>query len=349
MLTIDGARGEGGGQVIRTSLALASMLKQAVRLENIRANRKNPGLAAQHLTAVRASAMICDAKVSGDTLGSTEFTFVPQSTPQAGVYEFDVAQARDGGSAGAATLVLQTILLPLAQATMSSEVTIRGGTHVAWSPSYHFIQDVYLPTVANLSIDAEVVLSKWGWYPAGGGEIKAKISGGIKPTSNTCRETRGQLQEVSGLAVASSLPAHIAQRMQNRATKLLNQAKVPAIIEPQRVRSVSPGAGLFLVAEYEHCRAGFSVLGKKGKTSEQVAEEAVQKFLKFHRSDAVLDEYLTDQLLLPLALNGQGCLLISETLSSHTLTNLWVIEQFLGPVAKVSHKNNSIEFFQRAS
>ena len=150
MLTIDGAYGEGGGQVIRTTLTLATLLTQPVCLKNIRAKRKNPGLAAQHLTAVRASAMICDAEVSGDVLGSTQLTFVPQTPPVAGIYEFDVAEARSGGSAGAATLVLQTILLPLVMASPSSEVTLRGGTHVAWSPSFHYIRDVYLPMLARL-------------------------------------------------------------------------------------------------------------------------------------------------------------------------------------------------------
>ena len=354
MLTIDGTYGEGGGQIIRTTLTLASILNQSFSLKNIRGKRKTPGLAAQHLTAVQASAMICDAKVTGDTLGSTQLTFSPQSSPQAGLYGFDVAQARAGGSAGATSLVLQTILLPLIYAAAPSEVTIRGGTHVAWSPSFHYLRDVYLPMVAQLDIQATLTLAAWGWYPAGEGEIRLEVPHRKAQPSFSSHEllweSRGSLQVVSGLAIASSLPAHIAQRMQNRATKLLDQADIPNTIEPRRVRSVSPGAGLFLVAKYEHCRAGFCILGKKGKTSEQVAEEAVQKFLTFHqKSKAVLDEHLTDQLILPMALSGRSGVFYAEKLSSHTLTNLWVVEQFLGPVARVNKKNNSIEFFQRAA
>lgn len=349
MLTINGAYGEGGGQIIRTTLTLATLLGQPVRLENIRAGRKNPGLAAQHLTAVRAAALLCEAEVSGDSLGSTALTFVPNSPPQAGFYEFDVAQARIGGSAGAATLVLQTILLPLSLAAKASEVSLRGGTHVSWSPSFHYIQEVYLPMVAQLGFAATVSLGAWGWYPAGEGEIKLTIPGrnadGEVPvrTPNRWAE-RGSLQAVRGVAVASSLPAHIAQRMQNRATQLLEQAGLPSFIEPQRVRSTSAGAGLFLVADYKNCRAGFGVLGKKGKTSEQVAEEVVKNLLAFHHSQTVLDEHLADQLILPMALTGQPLTLLVQKVSAHALTNLWVVEQFLGPIATIIPEQNHIEF-----
>jgi RNA 3'-terminal phosphate cyclase (ATP) len=357
MLTINGAFGEGGGQIIRTTLTLAALLGQPVRLENIRAGRKNPGLAAQHLTAVWAAAQLCAAEVVGADLGSTELTFVPNSPPQAGWYEFDVAQARPGGSAGAATLVLQTILLPLCLATTPSHVHLRGGTHVPWSPSFHYIQEVYLPMVAQLGFTASVSLEAWGWYPAGEGEINLEVPGrGVSDApenesllrlSQTGWAERGALQAIRGVAVASSLPAHIAQRMQQRASKLLEQAGWPVSIEPQRVRSTSPGAGLFLVAEYDNCRAGFGVLGKKGKTSEQVAEEAVAQVLAFQQSQAVLDHHLADQLILPLALTGQAFTVSVQAVSTHTLTNLGVVEQFLGPVATINREQNQIEFHQR--
>ncbi|MBN1219587.1 MAG: RNA 3'-phosphate cyclase [Anaerolineae bacterium] len=346
MLVIDGAYGEGGGQILRTTLSLAALLTQPVRFENIRAGRKNPGLAAQHLTAVRAAASICKADLSGDRFGSAQLTFVPQSAPVPGCYQFDVADAREGGSAGAATLVLQTILLPLAVANGPSEVTIKGGTHVPWSPSFHYIRDVYLPTLANMGVSATATLTAWGWYPAGNGEIKAVIPGQAHITAN-CRELgseRGQLKKISGVAVASSLPAHIAQRIRNRAVNLFEQHGLPATIEPQRVRSVSPGAGIFLVAEYESGRAGFTALGKKGKPSEQVAEEAVNALLAFHRSGTALDEHLTDQLILPMALSKQPALLAAQRLSTHTLTNINVVQQFLGPVVTVDEASQQIRF-----
>lgn len=331
---------------MRSALTLATILTQPVHIQNIRAGRKNPGLAAQHLTAVRAAALICEARVRGDTLGSTRLIFEPESPPVAGFYEFNVAEARSGGSAGAATLVLQTVLLPLALANSTSTVTIKGGTHVPWSPSFHYINNVYLPALAQLGVQATVDLHAWGWYPAGGGEITATIHGPAKRPENgpiPGRE-RGALKQISGLAVASSLPAHIAQRMAGRAANLLKEAGLPARIEPQRVRSASPGAGIFLTAEYEAIRAGFSALGKKGKPSEQVAEEAIYDLLAFHQSGATLDRHLTDQLILPLALAGVAGPVWSERLSQHTLTNIWLAEQFLGPLAQIDRTRNLIQF-----
>ncbi len=357
MIEIDGAYGEGGGQIIRTTLALSAILSQPVRLKNIRAKRKNPGLAAQHLTAVWAAAMICDAELIGDELGSTEITFVPQSRPIPGIYEFDVAEAREGGSAGATSLVLQTILLPLALATEPSNIILKGGTHVPWSPPFHYIQDVYLPTLANLGLHASVELLAWGWYPAGQGGISLHITPWQinNPQKPLLQErnwvNRGSLNLVRGIAVASSLPAHIAQRMRDRAVKFLEEAGVPTAIEPQRVRSVSPGAGIFLVANYGQrpSRAGFSVIGKKGKPAEIVAEEAVEQMLAFHRCGAVVEQHLADQLILPLALLGQPLELSVERVTQHTQTNLWVVEQFLGPVARVDRHQQLIHFKQRDS
>jgi len=344
LLTIDGSYGEGGGQIVRTTLTLATILTRPVRIENIRAGRQNPGLAAQHLTAVRAAAMICDADVSGDEAGSSVLTFVPQSVPVPGLYEFDVAAAREGGSAGAVTLVLQTILLPLALAGNASEVVIKGGTHVAWSPSFHYLRDVYLPRLMCWGVPANVELPAWGWYPTGGGEIKAMIPGKARLVGNGDWQNRGELQQVKGVAVASSLPAHIAQRIRNRAVNLLAQAGIPTAIEPQRVRSDSPGAGIFLTAEYENICAGFTALGKKGKPSEQVAQEAVDALLAYHHRGAVVDGHLADQLILPVVLSEWSGTLSLERVSNHTLTNLWVVEQFLGPVARVDKKRKLIIF-----
>lgn len=346
MLIIDGSYGEGGGQILRTSLALATILGQPVQIKNIRVGRKNPGMAAQHLTAVRAIAVICKAHLSGDVLGSTTLTFKPQSPPIPGSYEFDVAEAREGGSAGAATLILQTVLLPLTLAAGQSTVIVKGGTHVPWSPSFHYLRDVYLPIVAKLGMQATMELLAWGWYPAGEGKIKVTIPGQAI-LAPTLPKIRGALQQVKGVAVASSLPAHIAQRMRDRTVNLLHEAGLPAAIEPERVRSVSPGAGIFLAAEYEASRAGFTVLGEKGKPSERVAEEAVEALLSFHRTSAMLDEHLADQLILPLALAGQPATVSVERVSKHTWTNIWVVEQFLGPVAEVEQGKQMIRFKQR--
>jgi RNA 3'-terminal phosphate cyclase (ATP) len=348
MLTIDGAYGEAGGQILRTSLSLAVILNRPVCIEKIRAGRKNPGLAAQHVTCARAAAMICDAELQGDRIGSARLTFEPRRQPIAGLYEFDVAAARQGGSAGAAALVLQTVLLPLTLADGPSTVTVRGGTHVKWSPSCHYLRAVYLPLIGQLGFEATLELQAWGWYPVGEGEITAEIWSRVPAKPNRIDDNhwfkRGALGRIQGVAVASSLPAHIAQRMSDRATKILGEAGLTASIEPQRVRSASPGAGIFLAVEFETHWAGFGAIGRQGQPAEQVAEEASRALLAFIRSGAVLDVYAADQLILPLIFSGYAGLVSAEHISRHTLTNLWVVEQFLGPVAKVDRSNKTICF-----
>ena len=329
-LVIDGSYGEGGGQILRTALTLAAITGRAIRIEKIRAGRKNPGLAAQHLTGVRAIAAVCRAHVAGDELGSQSLTFTPGGPPQPGHYRFDVAEARQGGSAGATTLVLQTILLPLTLANGDSTVVIRGGTHVAWSPPFDYVLDVWLPTLSRMGVEAGLELVRWGWYPVGQGEIRAAIKGrgtGLRLSPLTLAR-RGELRRVWGRAVAANLPAHIPQRMADRARSLLAAAGVEAQIEPLRVRAACAGAGIFLTAEYQGVRAGFSALGARGKPSEQVAEEAVAALLAHRESGAALDQHLADQLVVPLALADGESSFSVERVTRHLTTNAWVVEQF---------------------
>lgn len=238
-LTIDGSHGEGGGQIVRSSLALSLLTGRPVRLVDVRGGRKKPGLAAQHLTAVRAAAAVggggtdssggesvegAPATVEGDRLGSQEVTFTP-GTPRAGEYAFDVAAAREGGSAGAATLVLQTVLLPLARGDGDSTVTVRGGTHMEWSPPFEYLATVWGPALATLGVEVDFELRRYGFYPVGQGEIRATVRGrgpDFRPASLRL-EDRGPLQEVTGHAVAAELPAHIPQRMSDRARSLLDE------------------------------------------------------------------------------------------------------------------------------
>ncbi len=328
MINIDGSWGEGGGQILRTCLSLATITGKPVRIDRIRANRKKPGLAAQHLTSVRAAATLCQAEVRGDTLGSMTLEFRPTRPPQAGQYSFDVTQAREGGSAGAVTLILQTILLPLALANGNSKVMLKGGTHVAWSPPVTYIEEVYLPTLKQLGVQAEVKLNAWGWYPRGGGEVELWVTGSQQPLTGLQLLERGAIKQVRGLAVVTELPSHIPQRMANRAANLLQQAHLPTQIQPVRGRGIAPGAGIFLTAEYEHSRAGFSALGSRGIPAERVAETAVQELLDFHAQAVPVDPFLGDQLLLPLALSSETSQYRVADISKHLTTNAWVIEQF---------------------
>ena len=326
-LIIDGSYGEGGGQILRSTLSLAIIAGRPVRIENLRANRKKPGLAAQHLTSVQAAAMLCDAEVKGAELGSQTLQFIPRKPVRAGDYFLDVAQAREGGSAGSVMLVLQTLLLPLALASGDSTVILRGGTHVDMSPSYDYVHDVWLPTLARMGVRAELSLVRSGWFPVGRGEVRLRITGPAELLPLHL-EHRGSLRAVTGRALAANLPAHICERMASRARDLLVQAGMAAEIEAAVLEAACPGAGLYLTAHYENSLAGFSAQGKRGKPAEQVAEEACSALLRHYRSGMALEPHLADQLILPAALCRGESIFGVERISPHLVTNAWVVERF---------------------
>jgi RNA 3'-terminal phosphate cyclase (ATP) len=328
MIHIDGSQGEGGGQILRTSVSLAAITGKPITINNIRAKRKKPGLAAQHLTAVRAVAKICRADLLGDALGSTTLEFVPQAAVQAGNYTFDVTEAQEGGSAGSVALVLQTILLPLALANHDSQVILKGGTHVSYSPSLAYVEQVYLPMLRRMGVNAEIKLNAWGWYPQGGGEVELRVTGNTGRLRGINIIERGNLQKVEGIAVVTELPANIAQRMVNRAVNLLHAENIRTNIQPLRAKGIAPGAGLFLTAEYENSLAGFGALGRLRLASEKVAEIACEEFLRFHQTSAPIDEHLADQLLLPAVLAQEASQYRVGEVTLHLTTNAWVIEQF---------------------
>jgi len=342
MLEIDGSLGEGGGQVLRTALTLSALTGQPFHLTRIRAGRKNPGLAPQHITSALAAAKVCRAEIHGAHERSQELWFTPGHEPRAGEYIFDVREQSKGGSAGAVGLVFQTILLPLLAAEGASHVTLRGGSHVDWSPSFHYLRDVYLPALRTMGAACDVQLRAWGFYPVGGGEMAATIEGrsGKEEGGSGQRfflldfpfraTERGTFRAVAGHAVAANLPAHIPQRISGRAMNLLKGEGLRTDITPERVRAEGPGAGLFLAAKYEHITAGFTSLGRQGKPSEQVADEACLDLLTFHRHEhAAVDMHLADQLLLPCALAPGRSEYTTCRVTRHLLTNAEVIRMFL--------------------
>ena len=328
-LAIDGGYGEGGGQILRTALAIAASTGRPFQLVNIRANRPRPGLAAQHLTAVRAAAAICNAAIEGDRLRSLALDFAPRGPARCGDYLFDIAEAREGGSAGSTMLVLHTVLLPLALAAGRSTLTIRGGTHVPWSPSVDYVQEVWLPALSGMGVRAGVELLRWGWYPTGGGEVRVIIDGlGAAGLAPILRLDRGELTSVRGRAVAARLPAHIPRRMRERAASLLNAAGIVAEIRVEEVGATCPGTGIFLTADYTAGRAGFAALGARGKPAETVAEEAIDMLLAYHRSGAAVDAHLGDQLVLPAALASNSSRYSVERVTRHLTTNGWLLGRF---------------------
>ncbi len=331
-LVIDGRHGEGGGQIVRTALSLAAVCGRAVRIENIRAGRERPGLAAQHLTAARALATLCSATLSGAELGSQSLLFEPGGAPRAGRYEFDVADASEGGSAGAVTLVLQAILLPLVFSSGDSQVLLRGGTHVAWSPPLDYAHDVWLDALRRLGLGVRIETLSYGFYPAGGGQIRVSVRGvgdgkRGKLTPLITRE-RGAMQRVFGRALAANLPPSVGRRLADRSRELIEAAGLRAHVAVEQTNARCAGGGLFLAAESEFARAGFGVLAERGLSAEDIAQRAVADLLAYQRSGAALDAHLGDQLLTLFA-HGAGPSTVSiERVTKHLMTNAWVIEQF---------------------
>jgi RNA 3'-terminal phosphate cyclase (ATP) len=265
-------------------------------------------------------------------------TLVPRAPVRPGEYQFDVTEAAEGGSAGSVGLVLQTVLLPLGLADGESLLTLRGGTHVAWAPSASYMEHVFLPTLASERVDAELELRRWGFYPAGGGEVYVRIAGRRKSLKPLTLTERGKVERIWGLAVVTNLPSHIPQRMANRAQNVLAAQGLEARVQPRRLRGAGPGAGIFLCAEYEDAVAGFTSYGRKGLPAERVAEAACRDLLQHHGTGAPLDPHLADQLVLPMALiDGESRLFTSEV-TQHLVTNVWVVRQFLDCTLSVEGK-----------
>jgi len=331
VFTIDGSQGEGGGQVLRTTLSLSALTGQPFRIINIRGKRTRPGLRPQHLTATRAVAEICQAEVRGDAVDSLELEFKPGTKPQAGRYHFDVAQASPSGrSAGSVILVLQTVLWPLLIAQGSSEVTVRGGTFVPFSPPFHYFAQVAGKNYKRFGVRLEVAQKAWGWMADGKGEIEARI----EPVSRLQAVSFEPVleEQVNGIAVVTNLPSHIPHRMARRAINLLEAAGLKPGIEPLRERGVGPGAGITLWMS----QAGFSALGRKGLPADKVAEEAVRELLSYLDNGAAVDYHLADQLLIPMALADGTSSFTVDRLSLHTLTNIQLLKKWLGVEVKVS-------------
>lgn len=320
LLTIDGAYGEGGGQVLRTATALSAFLRIPIRIQNIRAKRKNPGLRAQHLTAVMALQEICRARLEGAAIGSRELVFHPGSL-RSGKYRFEV------GTAGSTSLVLQAILLPLAFSGGPSRVTIIGGTHVPWSPPFHYLERIFLPALDRMGIPVALRLLKWGWYPQGGGEIRIEIqpTGSIKPLQRNQGWTPDRIQVI---LASSRLPGHICQREKEQIGERLARQGLSADFEVVEGPAPGPGNMVFIAAGSAQGAAGFTSLGRRGKRAEEVADEGVDQLFDFLQSGAAVEEHLADQLVPYLALATGSSEIRVPRITSHLETNLGVVRRF---------------------
>jgi RNA 3'-phosphate cyclase len=323
LIEIDGSYGEGGGQILRTALALSAILQKPFTIHHIRSKRKNPGLQAQHLEAAEALARITEAQTKGFKFGSQKITFIPQKILP-GDYQFEVR------TAGSVSLLLQAVFLPLCLANEKSNLTLVGGTHVPWSPPFHCLSEVLLPTLKSMGVSAEATIEKWGFYPKGGGKIQLKINP-VHEFKPICLFDRGPLKKIRGISAISNLPKHVADRQREQALKRIQrELKIDAEITIlYDVPSNGPGSFLFLLAEYEKTLAGFSSLGARGKPAEKVADEAVDFLKNYFSSEGCIDPHLADQLVPFMALAKGNSSFTTTRITEHLLTNLWVIQHFL--------------------
>ena len=326
MIEIDGSYGEGGGQIIRTALSLSCLLKKPFRIFNIRKKRKKPGLMPQHLTCVKAAQLITDAEVTGAYAGSSELLFSPHEV-KGGYFSFDI------GTAGSTSLVFQTLIPALAFSQQKTTLTLKGGTHVPLSPSFHYLSNVFVHFLEQLGIKVQLVIESYGFYPRGGGIVRAEIFPvkNIKPLRIM---ERGNILQITGYSAVGNLPLSIAERQKdafvNKINREIKNNKACLIIELVEVPSIGQGTFVYLEARSEDSVAGFTALGARGKKAEVVGEEAAEEFVKYYTTGAALDYHIADQIVLYLSLCSEESRFTTSSITNHLLTNLWVINLFHG-------------------
>lgn len=314
-LRLDGAQGEGGGQILRSALALSLLGGRPFRIERIRAGRSKPGLMRQHLACVRAAALVGNAQVEGAEIGSTVLSFRPGAI-RGGHFEFKV------GSAGSTMLVLQTVLPVLLRADAPSRISIEGGTHNMAAPSSDFIAEAFLPVLAQMGAHVQMDVERHGFFPAGGGLVRVQIQPG--PLQPLALHERGASLGIEAAALLRSLPQHIAERELEVAAKRLpltatRRCELPA--------GFGPGNALVLKARFAHVNEVVVGLGEHGLSAEAVADSACSELRSYLAHGAPVGEHLADQLLLPMLLAGGGSFVTARP-SLHLQTNAAVIEAF---------------------
>ncbi|HMA63946.1 MAG: RNA 3'-terminal phosphate cyclase [Fibrobacterota bacterium] len=331
MITLDGSRGEGGGQILRTSLSLSMISGQPFTIKNIRAGRPKPGLMRQHLAAVNAAATISNATVDGVEIGSKELVFKP-SKIKGGTYTFSI------GSAGSCTLVFQTVFPALIHADVQSTLHLEGGTHNPFAPPYDYLCASFLPVLARMGVTVTPSIQQHGFFPAGGGRISFVVNPCEKLTSMDILE-RGESISKKGSALIANLPHSIALRECNEIAKGLNWSI--DICKPVILDRTEPGFGnvVYIEMQYEHCTEVISECGDKGVPAERVAEKAVHNARKYIASGAPVGEHLADQLMIPFVLAGSGSY-CTMPLTQHSLTNIETIRLFTGGTIVTEETDN---------
>ncbi len=330
-VVLDGSEGEGGGQILRTALTLSLVTGRPFRIENIRANRKPPGLRPQHLACVRGAEAVSGGVTEGAVVGASRLSFTPGPV-RAGEYLLDV------GTAGSTPLVFQCLFFPLALAG-EGQLILRGGTHLPHSPSYHYLSWVWRTAAAAYGFDVQLQLRAAGFYPEGAGEWRAKILKRHEPPNLVELPTRGTLRQVNVTSFVAGLPLEIAERQGKAAAAALRERGIYSETENLPLPTLkSQGTVVLIRLEFENTPAAFTALGEKGKRAEDVGREAAEEVARFMQAGGAIDPYLADQILLPAALLAARMLgpsspgttrFTTSEITSHLTTNARVIERFL--------------------
>jgi RNA 3'-terminal phosphate cyclase (ATP) len=319
MIVIDGSTGEGGGQIVRTALALSLLTGKPFRIENIRAGRKKPGLLRQHLTAVNAAAEIGGAQVSGNTIGSRALTFKPAGL-RSGRFRWAI------GTAGSCTLVLQAILPALMSADGPSEIVIEGGTHNPFAPPFDFLSRAFLPLVERMGPKVSAELVRPGFFPAGGGCLRVTIdpAASLKPLE---LRTRGNIRSQRACAAVANLSAEIARReLKVVAGKLGLEPRELEVLEIRDAQG--PGNVLTIDIQSQALTEVFTGFGQRGVPAKIVAARAAGQARDYMEAAVPVGRFLADQLLVPMAIAGGGAF-VTLPPSRHTLTNIDTIRHFM--------------------
>lgn len=328
MKEIDGSHGEGGGQILRTAIAMSMVNNEAVRIRNIRANRPNPGLSHQHLMALKAAKEISDAETDGLRKGSEIVTFEPHDI-SGGFYRFDI------GTAGSITLLLQALLPPAFLSDESITMEVKGGTDVKWSPLYDYFENVFLGNVKKMGGKVSSECIDRGHYPKGGGKVKIEV----QPSEIQGLEIGKKVDKVNGRAFVTNLPDHIAERMKKSALKELIEYDTSISIESYR----SPSAGTALTLWTKGDRIlGNGILGEKGVPAEEVGKEAAEGIIDEIEEGLDLDIWCADQMIPYLGMTTDSGKLKVKEITGHLETNVWVVNQFIDKKIELKERNEFI-------
>ena len=321
VIEIDGSYGEGGGQLVRTAVALSALTGRQLRLRNVRANRARPGLAAQHLAAIRAVAALCDARCEGLELRAGAFTFEPRARPAGGELRADV------GTAGSVTLVLQALLPVLLAASASSRIVVSGGTDVRQAPSWDYFCEVLLGLIARMQLRVHASLVRRGYYPRGGGEVMLEVDPGV-PAPLDLR-SRALSWRIGGEAHVANLPVTIAERMRDAALAALGREAAIGARALGPDEAAGTGGAITAWAESEAVLLGASHIAERGVRAEALGEAVGREIAANLASGATLDVHAADQVLVYLAMARSSSSFTARTVSSHARTAMWIIPQFL--------------------